>query len=367
MIRMRDEAASTSHSPPLQLPSTSHREDRPEVTLPHQKKLDIAFGPRYEKQMAPRRSTRSTADQETVNATTVTNAQLQAMIDQGVTATLAARDALRSTIGDDSHHSGMGEMALLCGRMFLEEFDKIEKYIRGLPVMIHGSVVVSKPKTMQEAVAIATELMDHKIRTFAEREIASKRKYENTSRSTQNQQQQPNKRQNTSRVYTAASGEKKQYGDLNPYALNAIITKMVHVLQNDTNATKFAILPVTVGLRNNNNHGNQGGKDNALAKVYAVGCAGTYPESNVVMVIACAEKIVRIPWGNETLIIHGDGSNKGNVTRLNIISCTKTEKYMMKGFPFFLAHITTKEVEDKSEKKRLKDVPIVQNFRELFP
>nr|GEY96982.1 hypothetical protein [Tanacetum cinerariifolium] len=31
-------------------------------------------------------------------------------------------------------------------------------------------------------------------------------------------------------------------------------------------------------------------------------------------VIACAEKIVRIPWGNETLIIHGDGSNQGNAT-----------------------------------------------------
>nr|GEV28005.1 reverse transcriptase domain-containing protein [Tanacetum cinerariifolium] len=52
-------------------------------------------------------------------------------------------------------------------------------------------------------------------------------------------------------------------------------------------------------------------------------------------VIACAEKIVRIPWGNETLIIHGDNSKKGNVTRLNIISCTKTEKYTMKGFPIF--------------------------------
>nr|GEZ72329.1 hypothetical protein [Tanacetum cinerariifolium] len=52
---------------------------------------------------------------------------------------------------------------------------------------------------MQEAVAIATELMDQKIRTFAEREMASKRKLENTSRSTQNQQQQPNKRQNTGR------------------------------------------------------------------------------------------------------------------------------------------------------------------------
>nr|GFC56712.1 hypothetical protein [Tanacetum cinerariifolium] len=41
-----------------------------------------------QKQMAPRRTTRSTAGQETVNATTVTNAQLQAMIDQGVTAAL---------------------------------------------------------------------------------------------------------------------------------------------------------------------------------------------------------------------------------------------------------------------------------------
>ncbi|GKG56768.1 hypothetical protein Tco_0582119, partial [Tanacetum coccineum] len=33
----------------------------------------------------------------------------------------------------------------------------------------------------------------------------------------------------------------------------------------------------------------------------------------------------------------------------------------------FLAHVTTKEIEDKSEKKRLEDVPIVQNFPEVFP
>ncbi|GKD40614.1 hypothetical protein Tco_1260821 [Tanacetum coccineum] len=84
-------------------------------------------------------------------------------------------------------------------------------------------------------------------------------------------------------------------------------------------------------------------------------------------VILCAEKIVRIPWRNKTLIIHGDGSTQGNVTRLNIISCTKMLKYMEKGFPIFLAHVTTKEVEDKSEKKRLEDVPIVQDFPEVFP
>ncbi|GKF54308.1 hypothetical protein Tco_0161218, partial [Tanacetum coccineum] len=38
---------------------------------------------------------------------------------------------------------------------------------------------------------------------------------------------------------------------------------------------------------------------------------------------------------------------------------------MEKGFPIFLAHVTTKEVEDKSEKKQLKDVLVVQD--EVFP
>ncbi|GJU62927.1 putative reverse transcriptase domain-containing protein [Tanacetum coccineum] len=47
--------------------------------------------------------------------------------------------------------------------------------------------------------------------------------------------------------------------------------------------------------------------------------------------------------------------------------CTKTQKYIEKGFPIFLAHVTTKEIEDKSEEKRLEDVPIVQNFPEVFP
>nr|GFD24353.1 hypothetical protein [Tanacetum cinerariifolium] len=66
------------------------------------------------------------------------------------------------------------ELALLCGRMFFGESDKVEKYVGGLPDMIYGSVVASKLKTTQEAIEIATELMDKKVRTFAERETASK-------------------------------------------------------------------------------------------------------------------------------------------------------------------------------------------------
>nr|GEW60878.1 reverse transcriptase domain-containing protein [Tanacetum cinerariifolium] len=83
-------------------------------------------------------------------------------------------------------------------------------------------------------------------------------------------------------------------------------------------------------------------------------------------VIICAEKIVRIPFGNEILIVRGDRSSNEHGTRLNIISCTKTQNYMIKGCHVFLAHVITKKAEDKSKEKRLEDVPIVQDFPEVF-
>ncbi|GKA99386.1 hypothetical protein Tco_0827323 [Tanacetum coccineum] len=61
------------------------------------------------------------------------------------------------------------ELALLYGRMFLEESDKIKKYVGSLPDMIYESVVASKPKTMQEATEMAIEVMDKRIRSFADR------------------------------------------------------------------------------------------------------------------------------------------------------------------------------------------------------
>nr|GEX56199.1 putative reverse transcriptase domain-containing protein [Tanacetum cinerariifolium] len=82
-------------------------------------------------------------------------------------------------------------------------------------------------------------------------------------------------------------------------------------------------------------------------------------------VIVCDEKIVRVPFGNETLIIRCNKSNNG--TQLNIISCTKTQKYLLKGYPVFLANITPKTIKDKSEEKRLENVPIVRDFSEVFP
>ncbi|GJZ22370.1 putative reverse transcriptase domain-containing protein [Tanacetum coccineum] len=56
-------------------------------------------------------------------------------------------------------------------------------------------------------------------------------------------------------------------------------------------------------------------------------------------VIVCDKKIVRIPYGDEVLIIEGDGCNGG-------ITATKTD--------------------DKSEEKRLENVPIIRDFLEVF-
>nr|GEY74614.1 putative reverse transcriptase domain-containing protein [Tanacetum cinerariifolium] len=84
-------------------------------------------------------------------------------------------------------------------------------------------------------------------------------------------------------------------------------------------------------------------------------------------VIIYDKKIFRISYGNEILNVRDDGSNNRHESRLNIILCTKTQKYLLKGCRVFLAHVTKKKTVDKSKKKRLEDVPIVRDFPELFP
>ncbi|GJZ26376.1 putative reverse transcriptase domain-containing protein [Tanacetum coccineum] len=77
------------------------------------------------------------------------------------------------------------------------------------------------------------------------------------------------------------------------------------------------------------------------------------------VMIVCDEKLVRIPYGNETLIFCSNKSNNGRESRLTIISCSKAQEYIAKGSQIFLAQISAKKEEDKSEGKQLKDVPIV--------
>ncbi|GJT90207.1 hypothetical protein Tco_1079052 [Tanacetum coccineum] len=101
----------------------------------------------------------------------------------------------------------------MCEGMFPEESDKIEKYIGGLPDVIHKSVMESKPKTVQDAIEFATELMDTKISTLVERQAENERKLDNNK---QAQQQPPKKARGTrarGMVHALGGGETNQ--DLN--------------------------------------------------------------------------------------------------------------------------------------------------------
>ncbi|GKC24041.1 ribonuclease H-like domain-containing protein [Tanacetum coccineum] len=114
-----------------------------------------------------------------------------------------------------SYNQSFQELELMCDRMFPEESDEVEKYVDGLSDMIYGSVKASKPKTMQEAIEFATELIDQKILTLAERQAKNKRKFDDTSRNNQNQQQ-PFKRNNVAWAYTEGPQEKKPYKGSKP-------------------------------------------------------------------------------------------------------------------------------------------------------
>ncbi|GJY30361.1 putative reverse transcriptase domain-containing protein [Tanacetum coccineum] len=77
------------------------------------------------------------------------------------------------------------------------------------------------------------------------------------------------------------------------------------------------------------------------------------------IMIICNEKVIHIRYGDEVLIIRGDDYDNGSKSKLNIISYTKTHKYMQKGYQVYLTQVTSKKSEDKSEEKRLEDMPIV--------
>ncbi|GJW24240.1 putative reverse transcriptase domain-containing protein [Tanacetum coccineum] len=74
------------------------------------------------------------------------------------------------------------------------------------------------------------------------------------------------------------------------------------------------------------------------------------------------EKVVRIPYEDEVLIIRGDDCDGGS--KLNTISCMRTQKYIQKGCQVYLAQVTSKKAQDKSEEKRLEDVPVIREFPE---
>nr|GEX34557.1 hypothetical protein [Tanacetum cinerariifolium] len=92
-----------------------------------------------------------------------------------------------------------------------DENEKIEKYVIGLPDNIYRSVKVLKPKRLDETIELSNDLMDQKLRTYAERQSNNKRKADESFRNNHGHQQQTPKRQNVTRVYNIGTCERKPY------------------------------------------------------------------------------------------------------------------------------------------------------------
>ncbi|GKC70651.1 putative reverse transcriptase domain-containing protein [Tanacetum coccineum] len=358
------------------------------------------------------------------------------------------------------------ELTLICTKFCANETEKINKYIRGLPDNIYGNVKSSKPKTLDETIELANDLMDQKLRTYAEKSD-NKRKADDSSRNNHGHQQQPFKKQNAAKVYNMGTGEKKPYGGNLPkctkchFHHNGPCTQKCHKCNKighfardcrSTGNTNVANTQRGNGAAPKGNgcfecgapghfkrdcpklKNKDGGNGNAQGWVYVVGNAekrgnaSGNPDSNVVTgtfllnnhyasilfdtgadrsfistafsslidivptpldnsydveladgkivgidtiirgctlnfldhpfnidlmpvelgsfdviigmdwlrrchaVIVCDEKLVQVPYGNETLTFYGNESSNRKESRLTVISCSKAREYMVKGF-----------------------------------
>nr|GEW01739.1 hypothetical protein [Tanacetum cinerariifolium] len=98
--------------------------------------------------------------------------------------------------------------------------DRVKKFTGGLPDNIQGNVIAAEPSRLQDAVRIANNLMDQKLKGYAMKNIKNKRKFDNRHKDNRGQQP-PNKRQNVggqkvTRAYTAGNKKRRVYNRLLP-------------------------------------------------------------------------------------------------------------------------------------------------------
>ncbi|GJT89789.1 putative reverse transcriptase domain-containing protein [Tanacetum coccineum] len=336
------------------------------------------------------------------------------------------------------------ELTLICTKFVANETEKVDKYISGLPDNIYGNVKSARPKTLDETIELANDLMDQKLRTYAERQSDNKRKADDSSRNNHGHQQNTGNTNvaNTQKgngaapkgngcfkygapghfkrdcpklknkdggngnaqgwVYAVGNAKKRGNAPGNPdvnvvtgtFLLNNHYASILFDTGADRSfiSTAFSSL-INIAPTSLENCYDVELADGKLVEIDTIirGCTLNFlghpfnidlmpvelGSFDVIIgmdwlrrchaVIVCDEKLVQIPYGNETLTFCGNESSNGRESRLTVISCSKAQEYMAKGCQVFLAQISAKKEEDKSERKQIEDVPIVRDFPEVFP
>ncbi|GJT24230.1 putative reverse transcriptase domain-containing protein [Tanacetum coccineum] len=308
------------------------------------------------------------------------------------------------------------ELTLICTKFVANETEKVDKYISGLPDNIYGNVKSARPKTLDETIELANDLMDQKLRTYAERQSDNKRKADDSSRNNHGHQQQPFKRQNVAKVYNMETGKRKPYGGSLPKCNkchlhhNGPCTQRCHKCNKighfardcrSTGSTNVANTQKGNGAAPKGNgyfecgaprhfkrdcpklKNKDGGNGNAQGWVYAVGNAekrGNAPGNPNANVVTCTFLLnnhyasILFDIGADRSFISNAFSSMINIAPTSLENCYDVEladgklveiDTIIRGL--FSTDIRQKEGGKDSWKKNQIRVPIVRDFPEVFP
>nr|GEZ72386.1 hypothetical protein [Tanacetum cinerariifolium] len=277
------------------------------------------------------------------------------------------------------------ELDLLCTRMVLDEEDKVEIFVGGLPDNIQGNVIAAEPTRLQDAIQVANNLMDQKLKGYAKNAENKRRAaVENQSGIVcyecgrpghfkkdcpkLRNQNHGNKTRNKTGSNEATTKAYAIGGGANPdsnvvtgtFLLNNCYASMLFDLGADRSfmsSTFSALLDAapstldtsyTVKLTDE-----RVSETNVILRDCTLGLLGHPLNINLMLIkLSCFnlvidmdwlakyhtliindEKIVHIPYRDEVLIIRGDDCDGESKSKLDIIPCTKTQKNFQKSFP----------------------------------
>ncbi|GJW59254.1 putative reverse transcriptase domain-containing protein [Tanacetum coccineum] len=222
------------------------------------------------------------------------------------------------------------ELTMMYTKMVPEEEDRVEKFIGGLIDNIQGNVIAAEPTRLQDAVRIANNLMDQKLKGYAVKKLKAKKDFKVTISTTSTQMGQV---VNQRVVTYYECGRQGHYQSDCPKLKDQTMEIRLETTRRvgDRNGKSLCARGYTLGLL-----GHPFNIDLMMVKL------GSFDAiidmdwlANHHAVIVCDEKIMWIPYGDEVLIVQGDG-------------------------------VTKKKIENESEEKRLEDVPTVRDFPKVF-
>ncbi|GKA13180.1 putative reverse transcriptase domain-containing protein [Tanacetum coccineum] len=257
------------------------------------------------------------------------------------------------------------ELTMICTKFVANETEKVDKYISGLPNNIYGNVKSARPKTLDETIELANDLMDQKLCTYAEKAILThKGRLMNSSRKNHGHQQHP------SEAECRKLGMQKRECTRKPHVAN--VATGTFLLNNhyasilfDTGTDRSFISTAFSSLINI--------APTPLENCYDVELADGKLVGIDTIIRGCTLNFLNHPFNIDLMLVElgsfdvivGMGWLRRCHAVDRLISCSKAQD-PCKGLPGLFGTEYRKK-EDKSGGKQIKDVPIIRDFSKVFP